>query len=382
MLEDETRERLTGLLTDVPIFRAQGSPLDYLGALERALLFYPVFPDWRSPVDGWLDEAERLSRELGREATLGFVNIRRAVVAMRRADLAAALAQLEGMESMLPRLEPTHRAWHAITRARVLTRQRQLDAARAGLTAVDSGGSDDWLAPVQRLAEGELRIEEGHIDEGREVLLQAWSGLVPELVEERIAALQLLGFAAIAQADAPAALHWLDQARQMLRGAGAWPEVVQMSVATAAFLTAAGDQAAAQSLFEEALELCKAHPAPHLETLARLGLARSRAATGNVGDAVSAALRAATAFAEQGNLLGYVALIVLIANLFIQDHNPAEGYRTLATGLAIARKRGWTPVEGVMRAHIDHLRDQIMGPERFDEMVQAMIAEKKRNSLS
>ena len=59
----------------------------------------------------------------------------------------------------------------------------------------------------------------------------------PDIIHEVIGHANQLAsprFAAIAQADAPAALHWLDQARQMLRGAGAWPEVVQMSVATAA----------------------------------------------------------------------------------------------------------------------------------------------------
>ncbi len=381
-LESETRQELTAVLTDVALLRAQGTPAEYLGALRRAALFYPVFPGVGSPVDAWIDEAEPLSRALQEGSTLAFLSIRRAVVAMRRGDLAAASAHLDRTDDAAAHVGPTQNAWRAITRARLLTRQRDLEGARAVLRGAPAVEDDDWLASLRLVAEGELRIEEGRIDEAREALLRAWEGLPPDLVEERIATAQLLGFAATAQADAPSALRWLETARLLLRAAGAWMEVIQMDVAVGALRTVAGDQAEAQRLFAEALELSETHPSPPIEVLARLGLARSQAASGKAGGAVPAALQVATMHAQRGNLVGYVAMIVFIANLYSRDGDDKEAYRTLATGLAIANKRGWTPVIQVMRAHIDRLRDSVLGPERFDEMARALIAEQKRGAPS
>lgn len=375
-LESRTRELLTDLLMNVPIMRAEGTPEDYLASLESAYLFYPVFQTGDSPVDAWLVEGERVARELNRPDALGLVKLRRAIVSMRRLDYEAALAELDNAQAELAQLTASHRVLHAVTRARVLVRQRHCDAARRVLADSETK-PDDWTAPLTAVAQGELRLEEGDIRGAQQAFEYANRVLPVEFVEERIAVLQALGFVATAQVNAPAALAYLDAARQVLRGAGAWSEVIQMNVAVGSLLTAAGDQGTAEQLFQEALALCKAHPQPEMETLLQLGLVRTRSAAGRVDDAVAAATEVAKASARQGSVLGYSSMLVLIANLWSSTKNYEEAYRTLATGIAVAKKRGWVVVEKVLRAQVDRLRNQVLGPQRFDAMVQAMIDERK-----
>jgi tetratricopeptide (TPR) repeat protein len=380
MLERETQERLSKLILDVTLLRTQGTPVEYLTAVRQAALFFPVFPGWESPVDGWLAEAEQLSQKLGHDETLGLLSIRRAVVRMRRGDSEAALHELEQRDERLRTLTPALRAWDVVTRARLLLRLAQRPRARELLEAVVIQPGDDWIAGVLHLAEGELWTEEGDFERAERALEQAWRDLPLELVEERITVLQLRGFAAIARVDAPAALHWLDQARQMVRGAGAWLEVAQMNVATGGFLTSLGDQARAQELLREAVELAAKYEFPELETLARLALTRSLSAAGDTKQAVSAALTVAAAHAKQDNLVGFVAAVVMISRLYAEDANYAEAYRTLATGLAIAKHRDWPAVMSVMRAHIEQLRAEL-GSERFEAVAQSLLDEQRRSTL-
>jgi len=379
-IEERTRAFLTELLMNVPIMRVQGTPEEYLAFLERAILFHPVFQDTPTPVDGWLTEAEELSRTLNRLDTLATIRLRRAVVQMRRLDYGAALAELERIRQSLPHLSPAHLTWHTVTRARVLTRQHQFDDARKALSEITFPPPEGWIAPLPLVAQGELELEANEVDAAGKTLQRALSLLPFELVEERIQVLQSIGFVFITKANAPKALDCLDQARQMLRGAAAWIEVVQMNLAVGGFLIAAGDQAGAQTLFGEALELSQQYPQPHLEPLLRVALARSMAADGRVEEAVDAVLKAAKLYAAQGNVVGYVSMIVLIANLYMQQTNYAEAYRILATGVAIAKQRNWAAVQDVLRAHINRLRDGVLGPARFDAMVQEMIDQTRRPS--
>lgn len=379
-IEDRTRTFLTKLLMDVPIVRKQGTPEELLAFLERAIVFYPVFRNWPTPVDGWLTEAERLSRDLNRVDALATVMLRRAVVHMRRLDYDAALSELERVRQSVPHLSPAHLTWHSVTRTRILTRLHEFDRARQALSEIASPPPAGWIAPLPLVTQGELQLEANEVDAAGKTLRRALSVVPFELVEERIQVLQSLGFVFITKANAPQALQFLDGARQMLRGAGAWIEVEQMNLAIGGFLDAAGDQAGAQALFEEALELCQQYPQPPLEPLLRIALARSKAAGGRGEEAVDAVLKAARLYAEQGNVVGYVGMLVLIANLYIQQQNYAEAYRILATGVAIAKQRNWAPVQDLLRVHINRLRDDVMGPARFDAMVREMIDQTRRHN--
>jgi len=371
-LEERTRAFLSDLLIDVPIARAQGTPEEFLAVLERALLFHPVFQNWPSPIDGWLDEAEQLSRELQQVGTLATVMLRRSVVRMRRLDYDSALAELERVRHSIGPLSPAHLTWYNATLARVLIRQQQFDQARQVLHNITSLPQERWIALLPAVAKGELQLEANEIDAAEETMLRALKSVPEEIVEERIQVLQSLGFIFITKANAPKALDYLDQARQMVRGAGAWPEVIQMDLAVASFQVASGNPEAA-TLLTEALELCQEYPQPHLEPLLRIAFARFKAASGLVNEAVTAVTQAATLYARQRNVVGYVSMIVLIGNLYIQHKDYAEAYRTLALGVAIAKQRQWPVVEQVLRTHIDRLRNDVMGPGEFDSMVQEMI---------
>ena len=372
-LEKRTNKFLTDLLLDVPILRAQGTPEEYLAALERAILFHPVFLNWPTPMNGWLAEAEQLCRNLNRLDTLATVLLRRAVVHMRRLEFDAALAELDRVRNSVPQLSPGHLTWHKVTSARILTRKQQFEKAREILDEIAAPPQEGWIAPLAIVGRGELHLEANEIELAEKTLQQALVALPFELVEERIQVSQSLGFVFITKANAPKALQYLDEARRMLRGAGAWSEVIQMNLAVGSFHVAAGNQPAAQALFAEGSDLCKRYPQAQLETLLRIALARSKASEGRTDDAVDAVLKAATLFARQHNLVGYVSMIVLMANMYIAAKKHADAYRILATGVAIARQQRWQSVENVLRIHINRLRDETMGPSRFDSMVHEMI---------
>jgi tetratricopeptide (TPR) repeat protein len=377
-IEERTRTFLTELLMNVPIMRAQGTPEQFLALLHRAILFYPAFLNWASPIDGWLTEAEQISRDLDKLDTLADVMLRRAVVHMRRLEYDAARAELDRLRDAVPQLSPAQAAWQATTRVRILTRQHEFDEARRVLSEVASPPPEGWVAPLPLVARGELELEANDVDAAGKTLQLASSVLPFELVEERVQVLQSLAFVFITKVNAPQALQYLDEARQILRGAGVWAEVVQMNLAVGSFHTAAGNPGAAQALFAEAVDLCEQYPQPQLAPLLRVALARSKAASGNIAEAVDAVLQAARLYAEQSNVVGFVSMIVLIANLYLDDKNYVEAYRVLATGVGIARHRNWAVVENVLRRHINRLRDEVMGAARFDAMVREMIDQTRR----
>ena len=55
-LELAVASLLSDRLMDVPISRASGPARLHLDNLLRAAFAHPVFPEWPTPVDGWLDE--------------------------------------------------------------------------------------------------------------------------------------------------------------------------------------------------------------------------------------------------------------------------------------------------------------------------------------
>lgn len=372
-IEAQARAFLADLLMAVPLARAQDAAAARLAALERAALFTPVFPDWPTPVDAWLDEAEALAREQGQSALLTRLALRRAVLQMRRREPEAALATLAQVDGALAP-GSAERTWLLATRARILTRQQQFEAAQRTLAEIDWPRVDGWIGWLPLVARGERELEAGALGAAAATLHTALLGLPAEAVEERIQVLQSLGFVLITQGRPQPARVQLDLARRLLRAAGAWPEVIQMDLAVASLHAATGDTAAAQALFADAAALCERHPQPQLETLLGLGLARTLAARGEVEAAVAAALEVAKSHARQGSVLGYVSMIVFVARLQADADRPAEAYRTLATGLAVAQHRRWPAVEQVMRARIAHLREVVLGPERFDAMARELLA--------
>lgn len=376
-IEDAVAQRLGELLANVPLARGRDTPAQLLDALLAAAFAHPVFAGRPSPVEPWLDEAEALAIRLGETEALAWVGLRRAVAAMRRGELEAARAVLDGPRK--PASSALEVCW-AIARIRVLVRLQQLDEAWQGLTTLPATQLDGPLRALRQLGLGEWQIESGAVAAARAPLREALSGLPEDWVEERIQATQSLAFAHIGCAEARRALRALKDARALVRGAAVWAEVAQMDVALGSLLCALGDQAAAQACLAEAAELAAQTEQPEIAVLAELGMARTRAATGQQGEAVAACLRAAKGLAAQGNLLGFVSVLVLMAGIQAQAEDFAGAYRTLATGLAIARKRGWGAVELPLRAQIDRLRDEVMGAAPFDAMVGRLLAEIKAQS--
>ncbi len=374
-LEQATARLLGDRLLDVPLTRARGSARVRLTTLLRAACAHPVFAGWPTPVDDWLDEAALLADEVADADACGRVLLRRAIVRMRRLDLDAALALTRQAAAAVGGRSGELAACCAIGRVRVLVRLQRLDEACQALQAVPLAPPGEASGALRQLALGEYHIEANEVAAARAALTLALARLPEELVEERIQASQSLAFVFISLVDAPRAVRQLRQARALLRGAAVWPEVIQMDVALASLLAARGEHGAAQALFGEAAELCRAHPQPDLAILIDLGTARSSAAQQHGADAVAACLRAAKGYAEQGNLLGLVSMVIFMAGIQSAAKAFREAYRTLATGLAIARHRRWPAAEAVFRAHIDRLRNDLLVPAPFDEMVAQMVSE-------
>nr|UUL70760.1 hypothetical protein [Vitiosangium cumulatum] len=137
--------KLRELLLDVATSRREfeDDPQQFLEILVGAAALYPVFDGWPSPVDEWLEEAERLGREVDAGAapelwqeTMGLLAVRRAIVAMRRRNQEGALRALEAARQ--PGMPPRVRLWEATTRARVHVRQHAFDEAERALAEAGS----------------------------------------------------------------------------------------------------------------------------------------------------------------------------------------------------------------------------------------------------
>jgi tetratricopeptide (TPR) repeat protein len=376
-VEQKVRELLEEILTDVPLAREHGTPDVRLAALLRAALFFPVFRNDPAPVvTEWLDEAERIARELQDKESLTLVRIRRAVVLMRRNELPAALWELDALRADgLSDVSDPARGWEAATRARVQTRLQDFAAARQALDEAAAVRLDEdvWVAPLVRLARGELQLETNEVHPAETTLRAVAKSLAFELIEERVQVLQSLAFLRITNVDAPAALRLLDKAREILRGAGAWSEVIQMDLVSGQFLLAAGRAGEAEERFTEALELCETSPQPQLEPVLHLGLSRARAAGGDLRQAADACVRAAVLFAEQGNHLGYLSMISVLHSLQLEERDYPSAYRTLAIGLSLAKRWRMPLAESLLRSQVERMRNEILGPEEFDAMVREMI---------
>lgn len=375
--EARARAFLSELLMAVPLARGQGDEAARLAVLERAALFSPVFGGWPTPVDGWLDEARMLARERGDSATLTRLALREAVLLMRRREFDRALAALDQIETAEPAPPAVERCWLLATRARIQVRLHAFDAAQATLDSISGPRVDGWMGWLPQIARAELQVERGEFVAAAASLRTALLGLPQELVEERIQVLQSLGFVLIAQLQPKAAREPLELARRLLRAAGIWPEVIQMDLAVGSLHAACGDAASAQTCYGSAAELCERYPQPDLEPLLGLGSARALAALGQGEAAFSVALEVAKRYAQQGSVIGYVSMIVFIASLHSDAGHHDEAYRTLVTGLVVARHRGWAAVEQVLGARIAHLRDTVLGPERFDAMARELVARMK-----
>lgn len=371
--EARARAFLSELLMSVPLARGQGDKAARLAALERAALFTPVFAGWPSPVDAWLDEARTLACEQGESATLTRLALREAVLLMRRRDFDRALAALDRLETGDREPGPGERCWLLATRARIQVRQQAFDAAQATLELLAGPRVDGWTGWLPQIARAELQVERGELALGAASLRTALLGLPQEMVEERIQVLQSLGYVLIAQVQPRAAREQLELARRLLRAAGIWSEVMQMELAVGSLHAACGDAASAQACFGSAADLCERYPQPELEPLLGLGSARALAALGQGEAAVAVALEVAKRYAQQGSVIGYVSMIVFISALHSDAGRHDEAYRALVTGLVVARQRGWAVVEQVLGARIAHLRDAVLGPERFDAMARELV---------
>lgn len=379
MIEEQTRNFLNDILITIPLARASGTADEYLDALMQGILYFPVFPGWPSPIDEWLNEAEHLSLQMSDDESRSLVMIRRAGVMMRRLELDRALMELDRAEPLCLVTPVRCRYMQSITRARVYTRLHEFDRAQHYLS---EAAPDQELLPFSFVARGELLLEMNQVASAKSTLEQALDHLHFELIEERVQTIQCLSFAAISEADSRQALSYFDQARQILRGAGIWSEVMQMDMVIGSLKLSQGDIGAAEAMFNEALEICERYPQPAIEAALRLGMARLRAATGKVESAITEALNAAKLFASAGNTLGFVGVVSYLHALYLQDRNYVEAYRSLATGLGIAKQLKLPVAESFLRAQVNKMRDETLGPAKFDEMVRKMIDQMKQQRES
>lgn len=371
---------LNDLAISIPLARGSGDEEQYLQALLDAALFFPVFAGWPSPVDEWLEEAGRISRQGLDTETQALLTvmpaIRRANVRMRRLELDSALALLDNLDARAPATSAFARDWAAITRARIFTRQHRFAPAQQ-LLAGHAPSAPEWLAATALLARGELQLEMNDLPAASATLKQALARLPFELIEEQVQARQCLAFVYISVGDARRALSHLDRARRILQGANVWSEVIQMNLAVGNLQLALGRTALAEKLFTEALQLCQSNPQPAIEAVLQLGLARANAGRENFEAAAAAALRAAQTFAAQGSALGYIGVISYLHSLYLQAGRHSEAYRVLAFGLSITRRLHLMAGEIIFRVQINRLRNEILGESKFDEMVRAMLATSK-----
>lgn len=377
MLEEQTRNFLNDILITIPLARGSGTADEYLDALMQGILSFPVFADWPSPVGEWLDEAERLSLQMSDNESLAMVMIRRAGVMMRRLELDEALAELDRVKPLCLITTARCRYMQSVTRARVYTRRREFDRAQHYLDEA-AAAPDEELLYLLLVARGELHLEMNQVASAKSTLEKALDHLPLELIEECVQTLQCLSFVAISEADSKQALSYFNHTRQILRGAGIWSEVVQMDLVIGSLELAHGDIPAAEAIFNEALEICEHYPQPPIEAALRLGLARSRAANSQIESAITEALNAAKLFASQGNTFGFIGVVSYLHALYLQDQNYAEAYRTLATGLSIAKQLKLPMAESFLRAQVNKMRDETLGAAKFDEMVRKMIEELKQ----
>lgn len=381
--EESTREMLRALLGDVPLLRGAtahgGASHDaFLSALTRAALFYPVFQEWPSPVPAWLDELETLAQREGRNDLVHIARARAAVVRMRLSDFAGASELLATVAAEQPTDRIRH--WVIVTQARVSIRTGQLEKAadlieQARAIPVEDG---DWIATLIDVAHAELLLEGDDNEEAEEAFLRALTHLPRELLEERVQALQSLGFIYIAQADAANAMKYLGDARELLRGAGIWSEVIQMNLAVGSLSIPLGNAAAAATLFDEAIDLSREYEAPQYEGILKVMLARARAAEGDSDAAIGATLDAAGVFAEHGQAVSYMGMITFLSELYLKRDDPDQAYETLLTGISIAKRLRLPRAERALRSRIERLRQIVLGPRRFEAMVEEILLRKRR----
>lgn len=374
--DEQVRLDLQTLIADVALARAGGDEYALVEVLLDAILFYPVFASWPSPlVDEWIAEAEALvARQENTTEIEAMMATRRAHLAMRRGDLDGALAQVERIA--LPDWAAAATLHRDVTRARIQTRAHRFDEASAALRAAEAlaprAAPDLFVHDLLAVARAELAVERSDA-RAPEAVRAALLATRFELIEERVELHQLLAFAAVIAVDPAAALRHFEVARDLLAGAGVESEILLMDLACGSLHLAIGDVTAAEADFADALRIAGAHPRPELEPLVRLGAARARAAAGDHAAAVREALEGAMAFARAGNALGYLGVIAYLHALHLQAEDHEEAYRILATGLAIARRMRLSTAEHLFRTLVDRMRDHTIGPERFDRMVEQMI---------
>ncbi|ATB39040.1 hypothetical protein CYFUS_004479 [Cystobacter fuscus] len=400
---EEISEKLNELLLDVALSRRQleKQPQQFLRILVDTAILFPVFDGWPSPMDGWMEEAERLDREIRAEVerarglgqqedadlastlhaeTMGLLAVRRALVSMHRGDLEGALRVLEAARR--PELPPLVRLWEAATRARVHVRRHAFDEAERALAEATPllprlNFGEEGIAASVPIAQAELALERGAPSAER-ALREALAKVPPEWVEERVRLHQGLALALVTRAEALPALEQFERAHELVAAAGIQSEVVLMDLAIGSLRLGLGDISGAEKAFHEALSLSEAHSSPSLEPLLRLSAARARAAAGDFTEAAAHCLRAAIAFAQRGSATGYVGMISFLHSLQLEAKDYAEAYRTLATGLSVSRRLGIPGAEALLRTLVNRMRDTVLGPERFDRMVEELLRQAKQ----
>lgn len=375
-VEANTREFLQARLVEVALFRSQGSPADRLQSLLHAVLSLPVFPDWPSPIEDWLDELRRLASEVRDDEALALAQLRQAGVHLRRLQWEAARDCLDSLQ--LPRGPAADRLLNlqAATRSRLFTRLHRFDEARQALRDLPEIPPNDWASLFPEIAEAEWCLETGANPEAVRRWEKVLTRLPDELIEERIQIHQCLAFAASSAADAPGAQKHFQLARELLRGAGVWPEVIQTDLVLGSFAANAGELDQAEALFEEGLELVERCQRRDWEPALRLGLARARGAL-DPAAAQKDALAAAHTFGERGQALGFLGALILVHQLQVADRDFESAYRTLAVGLSLARRWNTPFITPILRRLVNTLRDQTLGPQAFDAMVTRLVAEMK-----
>lgn len=374
--DEQARLELRTLITDVALARGEGDEYALVESLLDAIVFYPVFASWPSPlIDEWIAEVESLvARQKDTVEIEALLATRRANIALRRGDLDGALALVERID--LPAWATRSAFYREVTRARIQTRTHRFDEAATAICAAEplAAGTDPdlFVHDLLAVARAELAMEQSDA-KAPEAVRSALLATRFELIEERVELYQLLAFVSVVAVEPAVALRHFEAARDLLAGADVESEVLLMDLACGSLQLAIGDAAAAEANFADAIRIAGAHPRPEVEPLVRLGAARAHAAMDDRAAAIHEALEGAMAFARAGNTVGYIGVVAYLHALHEQAGDYAEAYRILATGLAIARRMNLPAAEHLFRALVNRMRDQTLGPDCFDRMVEKMI---------
>ena len=203
-----------------------------------------------------LDRGLALARALGQGYLIVPMTIARACLLTWRGRLSEAGEDAEdAIDAARLSQNPQYLAWGLTLRCWVSTLAGDLQLALAsGEEAIEVGAqlADSYFGQLAGCYVGDLLIEQGQVEEGKDRILEAMGGPELEPLERpfRARLYEQLTAAALATGDAPAAGAWADLAEDAVRDIPLAARTADATKARGRVLLAAGDPAAAAAAFE------------------------------------------------------------------------------------------------------------------------------------